>query len=224
MSTPQDNRILLLLHQGYSSHWPGRARATPGGRVESMSHFPSWTVKYLPMAPALLQGQCPGCPATHSPCDTVLLGAGLATALGGLAGMVTRSSAQLPSCCGHHQGWDWKGNRWLFDIEQPSHAKQGEGTAAQRVSGADQWCPASVSQTQSHSPLPNRQHEHCAALLKGETTVSPWLVPGNPLCHLAGLKGSTGFAGRETPGTDRTHPCSCICAQRADHPKVSLRL
>lgn len=73
-----------------------------------MPHVPS--VKYLPTAPVLLQGQCPGCPATHSPCDTVLLGAGLAIALSGLAGTVTMSSAQLPSCCGHYQGWDWKGN------------------------------------------------------------------------------------------------------------------
>lgn len=60
-----------------------------------MSHVPS--VKSLHMAPVLLQGQGPGCPATHSPCDTIQHGAGLATALGGLADTVTVSSAQLPS-------------------------------------------------------------------------------------------------------------------------------
>lgn len=144
-----------------------------------MPHVPS--VKYLLTAPVLLQGQCPGCPATHSPCDTVLLRAGLAIAPGGLAGTVTMSSAQLPSCCGHYQGWDWKGNRWLFDIEQPGQAKQGEGTAAQRVSGADQWCPGSVSQTQSHSPLTNRLHKCslCFSLKEGNHSI-PLACPWEP--------------------------------------------
>lgn len=98
----------LCLHPktaGYTCYCTRPTVATdqgnPAGRGDSMSDVPS--AKFLHMPPVLLQGQCLRCPATHSPCDTILLGAGLATALGGLAGTVTMSSAQLPSCCGNCQ-------------------------------------------------------------------------------------------------------------------------
>lgn len=146
MPTSQNSRLLLILHQGYSGHWPGQARATPTGRGDSISHVPS--VKSLHMTPVLLQQQCPGCSATHCPCNTILLGAGLATALGGLAGMVTMSSA---SCWGHCQGWDWEKEIGAY-LTSNSPARQNKGRAQQhRVPGADQWCPGSVNQTQSHS-------------------------------------------------------------------------
>lgn len=159
---PQNNRLLLLLHQGCNGHWPGQARATPTGRGDRMSHVPS--VKSLHMAPVLLQEQCPGCPATHSPCDTVLLGAGLATVLGGLAGMVTMSSAQLPAAVDTSRAGTGERKLMAFDIKQPSHAEQGQGTAAQsswgrsvvsRLSKPDPKTLSTYQQTaQTRSVLP----------------------------------------------------------------------
>lgn len=177
-----------------------------------MSHVPS--VKSLHMAPLLLQEQCPGCPGTHSLCDTVLLGAGLATVLGGLAGLVPMSSAQLPPAVDTTKAGTGERKLKAFDIKQPGHAEQGQAQQ-HRVPGADQWCPGSVSQTQSYCPLTNK-HGLCCPF-KGGTTASPWHVPGTPLCHLAWLKGSTGFAGWERPRTNKTHPCPCICAQRVHY-------